>query len=137
MAALGAKKAGRLPTDVELNAAYCLKVIQLFSIPFVEQARSNIMSGAEFDQLDAPAKAQIDAATKDEIKKARDRETLLKLYLLPRVSGLDPVPTIAAMKRGEVDATNFRQSLAKCYAECPSLAPGDSTSRKHADATVV
>jgi len=47
---------------------------------------------------------------KDEIKKARDGETLRKLRLLPRLSELDPVPIIAAMKRGELDATDFRES---------------------------
>ena len=60
MATLGVAKADRLPTDVELKAAYCLKVIQLFTIPFAEQGRSQIMSGAALDQLDASAKAKID-----------------------------------------------------------------------------
>jgi len=43
------------------------------------------------------------------------------------MSELDPVPIIAAMKRGELDATNFWESLAKCFAECPTAAPTDST----------
>lgn len=58
-----------MPTEVELNAAYCLKMIQLFTIPLAEQARSNMMSAAALDQLDDSAKAKIDAATKDEVRK--------------------------------------------------------------------
>src|SRR5215472_13689857 len=86
IAAFGVAKADRLPTEVELNAAYCLKFIRLFSIPFAEQARSNIMSAGALEQLDTAAKAKIETFTKDEVKKARDGETLLKLYLLSRMS---------------------------------------------------
>src|SRR5262249_57955382 len=82
IASFGVAKADRLPTEGELNAAYCLEVIQLFSIPFAEQARSNMMSAGALDQLDTAAKAKIDTVTEDEIKKARDGETLLRLHLL-------------------------------------------------------
>jgi len=118
-----------VPTDVELQAAYCLKVIQLFTIPFAEQARSNMMSAGALDELDASAKARIDAAMKDEIKKGRDRELQLSLYLVPRMSDLDPAPILAAMQQRELDAASFKQSLAKCYAQCPLAAPSDSMSR--------
>lgn len=126
MAALGVAKADRLPTDVELKAAYCLKVIQLFTIPFVEQARSDMMSGASLDQLDASARAKIDTI-ENEIRRSKARKARLQVYLLSRMDDLDPVPIIAAMKRGELDAADFRESLAKCFAECPSPAPTDST----------
>ena len=43
------------------------------------------------------------------------------------MSDLDPVPIIGAMERGELDAADFPESLAKCLAECPSPAPTDST----------
>ena len=125
--ALGVAKAERLPTDVELKAAYCLKVIQRFTIPFAVQARLDMMSARTYDGLDAPSKARIDTAMKDEIKRGRDSEARLKLYLLPRVSHVEPALLLAAMKEGERDAAKFRQSLAKCYAECPLPAPSDST----------
>jgi hypothetical protein len=126
MAALAVARAERLPTDVELKAAYCLKVIQLFTIPFAEQARSEMKSVAPRDQLSAPANAKIDTTMKAEINKGRDSEARLQLYLLSRMPDLDPVPIIVAMKQGELDAAGFRQSLAKCFAECAVSAPGDS-----------
>ena len=118
MAALGVAKADRLPTDVELKAAYCLKVIQLFTIPFVEQARSDMMSGASLDQLDASARAKIDTI-ENEIRRSKARKARLQVYLLSRMDDLDPVPIIAAMKRANSTPTTSGNRLRNALLNAP------------------
>lgn len=125
--------AERSPTEIDLKAAYCLKVTRQATIPLAEQARSHAMSAAVLDQLDEDAKAKIDWTTKDEIKKRKELEARLMGYLVPRIDDLEPAPMLAVMRQGEIDAANYRESLAKCFAKCPVPAPNDSmwnTTRK-------
>ena len=105
--------AERLPTDVELTAAYCLSVVRRFYIPFAEQATLDMTSAGEHDGLDAASKAKIDARLKNEIEKGRDHEARRKLFLLSHASDVEGAGRLGARRDGtEVRAPGERTSRA-------------------------
>jgi len=120
--ALGAAHAQvRIPTDIELKAAYCVKVVQgqiaLYqSLPQISQEGEKIKA--------------------DSIRAAEDRLNRLKLYVMPRMSVLDPTAMLAAMKRGETDfATKTDDAVDEtCDKTCQFKAkPGGESARCFSD----
>jgi hypothetical protein len=99
--------AQRLPTDVELKAAYCLKVTQGF-----------VANTVVPNNADPAVREYVENARKD----ADDRLNRLQLYLLPRMRELESFALVAAFKRGETDSATFWRSVMditdKCAKEC-------------------
>jgi len=106
--AFGVAHAQRLPTDAELKAAYCFRVMQAMS---AQCAAAKPPADSKYQKL-------IDDCQLD----TNDRTNRLQAYLLPRMSVLDAVSIAVAMKRGETDYTTFSQTVAdiatKCMQQC-------------------
>ena len=125
----GSSNAQRLPTNVELKAAYCVKVTQVM-IAVTEAI--------------VPQNLQIEASKTANLKLQQERLNKLKHYIEPLLSSLDPVALVAAMKRGETDAADYLQKAEaitdKCATSCGvfSAAAGearDKANQCYADCT--
>ena len=108
---VGNANAQRLPTDVELKAAYCVKVVQ------------NAVEVGKRASAETATSPSAKAFTDQLLKDSQDRLARLQSYLEPRMSSLEPVSMTAAMKRGESDAANYEQEYWKIadQCDCPSL----------------
>lgn len=110
MVAFGIANAQRLPTDVELKAAYCLSVTQ-----GLMNQTAQMMTN-----LGVPPEKQTDA-----FKDQNERVNRLKLYLLPRLQELEMLSVTSALKRGETDAATYFARMSevqnKCQPSCPAL----------------
>jgi hypothetical protein len=117
---LEAANAQRTPTDIELKAAYCIKV-----------AKGTIASFRPLLVTDGQARKIRD----DAINEASDRQKRLQIYLEPRLSQLEPVAILGASKRGELDGANYFNRMAnlaeKCAASCPVDKPNVATTKDH------
>jgi len=84
------------PTDMDLRAAYCRPVI----------------AGAinRFAQ---------DAAAQQQHADAVQRGRRIELYILPRLSVVEPKEVLAAQARGRDDTAKLNELLSKCRAKCP------------------
>lgn len=60
-----------------------------------------------------------------QLREARDSLARLQAYIEPRMASaeLDPVPLIAAMKRGQADIATYNQELSTIIAECQQTCP--------------
>ncbi len=101
--AFEAAHAQRIPTDIELKAAYCLKVTQA--------------SVAELGRI-APTDAAMEKMKGNALRNANDRVNRLQLYLVPRMQALEPTAMIGAMNRGEADAANYFRRVEEIADKC-------------------
>lgn len=94
----------QLPNDVEQKASYCLAVVKLQHSAFASLADENEKI---IPTITDPATKKIfnDSAQnlKEEIEQINDNINRLKLFLLPRLSYLDPSAMLSASSRGEAD----------------------------------
>lgn len=105
--------AQRTPTDIELKAAYCLTMNQGMVTALGQLPHDDSATG----------KYAVNATAE-----ANDRLNRLKLYVVPRLSALEPLALAGAMKRGEVDYETYKRTandlLSKCSNGCGVNADG-------------
>jgi hypothetical protein len=87
----------QLPTDIDLKAAYCLRVSQMAWAGYQPGRFAFVDRMAAEDQ---------------------DRVNRLKSYLLPRMSYLDATGLVMASKRGEVDQAQYSQHFNNLEVQC-------------------
>ncbi len=90
---------GRTPTDVELKAGYCIKVLQ------------SEQSGTEAALKTPSSDARITAALQAGYADTAERLARLRAYLVPRALTLEAVALTAALQRGEADAAAFTKGV--------------------------
>lgn len=111
-----AAAAAQLPTEIELRAAYCIRVIQKENESLVRPDESSNALGKEvYDYL--------------RLSNA-DKLNRLQSYLLPRIQYLDVIALRGATSRAERDHQTFKESevriaeaMANCLHQC--LSKGD------------
>lgn len=87
-----------LPTDVDLKATYCIAVLQI--------------ERRKFDSTDGdPMRRSIYAAAQASIDKSLQR---LKVYMLPKMEYLEPMPLSAAYSQGQSAAANGSANQREC-----------------------
>jgi hypothetical protein len=117
----------RVPTDVELKAAYCLKITQ-----------------GSIAKMQAITAREVDAYTQgllaNNLKSAQDRLNRLQAYLSPRLTALDPGAMLLATKRGEQDSASYMDKAMpvadKCAQSC-GVANATAETRERAEKCVV
>lgn len=95
-----------VPTDIDLRTAYCARVVatQLAGL-------QQMMAG---EPESSPAYAFVQKTLRDQA----DVLSRLQSYLLPKLSGLDPEPLIAAALRADTDLEQAGQTGSVCSRKC-------------------
>lgn len=107
-----------LPTNADLKAAYCIGVSNA--------AQGTLRAAKDYsDQLPV----EVGAKSKAFIAEREESRRRLKLYLLPRLSGLDPTGIIIAAKTGENDFAKGVVGIENCMASCK---PSNESGCEHA-----
>src|SRR5262245_30484472 len=93
-----------LPSEVDLRAAYCLRVVQ-YNLSVLKSAESSAQHQGIKETL-APVISTVDTNLRR-----------LKQYLLPRIPYLDPDGLQAAVRRGEEDSVKDSEDTS-CITKC-------------------
>lgn len=119
----------RVPTDVELRAAYCVPVVRsrLQTLTDYEAGIEQMLSAAlSRTDLAPEQRAKIEGSRRDYRRLREDEDVNLRrlqAYVMPRVSKVDKSALMIAIKRGEADV----QTLAARGTECEKSCLGDAT----------
>ena len=124
----------QLPNDVDLKASYCLAVLKLqYSalmqfVPFELDAKS--ASDPDTRKLLEEAKKsleEVEVLRKKEIARLDDNINRIQLFILPRISYLEPTAILAAYSRGETDFRRQSESSKpkQCSDRCMSTIEAD------------
>lgn len=111
---------GPLPTDTELRAAYCIRVLQ----SDIADSHS-ILNEMRTEELSPELRQQVLQALK---KSKRDLESALnrvQLFILPRMPYLDSTALLAATRRADSDLRNSAGIQNKCMRECTESGTAD------------
>lgn len=112
----------RAPTDTELRAAYCKKVLE-FDVYLYQEALDAISRASTSKNYQERlqrepdfAKKHRDAldASKAGLEKSRLDLKRLNLYILPRILDLDPNQVVIALRRAEEDLAIVQEAAQKC-----------------------
>lgn len=128
-----------LPTDTELRAAYCVRVLQS-DIANLQSLRAGIdESVARINEVPPDLQQQV-LRTLQESKRdlphmISERETALnrvQLFILPRIPYLDSTALLAATRRADSDLQGSATVGSKCVRECSELKRGDGADDRSA-----
>jgi len=101
--------ADELPSQIDLKASYCLTVVQK-QIGMVNEDIPKFRNYPTiYPQL------------VDGLKKLNENLRRLQLYLVPRMSYLDPIGLLAARKRAEEDFEQISRDSDRCLKSCPDV----------------
>jgi hypothetical protein len=98
-------EAQELPSETDLRAAYCIPIVQ----DLMDKTRS-FMTGPEFTQSTEALTAALAEIT-NQLRR-------LKLYLVPRISHLEPLGLTTAIQRAKEDLKKFEQYGESCHTKC-------------------
>lgn len=123
----------RLPTDTELRAAYCVRIVTNDTIILrqgLEETENNAKSAAERAKSGAAHDIEIMRVLQDAQSRfqrmLRDREAVLnrlELYVMPRLDRIETIGMLAAMTRASADIEAMGQETdisVKCGLVCGS-----------------
>ena len=105
-------RAQGLPSAVDLRAAYC--------IPILQESLSEALSlkrNAETYALSGPQKEVVEKTLSETATNLRR----LQLYLLPRLSYLDPYGIEAAQQSGNEDYARHQENAKACDTKCYNI----------------
>jgi hypothetical protein len=120
----------QLPNDVEQKAMYCLAVIKLQNSDYV--AGDTYIESTEKSVTDPVVRKILEdviAINKKDIAKLEDNINRIQLFLLPRISYLEPDAMLAASSRGKMDFVKQKQSLKlkQCIDRCKNSVASQKT----------
>jgi hypothetical protein len=110
------------PNDTDLHASYCQAVISDFDIKYQEQAISQMQSGGTPEQ---PAAQKIVTGLRSHLDASRAALRRITLYLLPRLSILDPTGLMSARAAATDDIRRIESVVTSCSPECADPSKGD------------
>lgn len=128
-----------LPTDTELRAAYCVRVLQS-DIANLHSLRAGIDdSAARINEVPPDLRQQVlrtlEESKRDLPQKLSERETALnrvQLFILPRMRYLDSTALLAATRRADSDLQESAAVGSKCVRECSEPTRGDGADDRSA-----
>jgi hypothetical protein len=107
-------EAGELPFETDVRAAYCIPIVQN-SIDVVRLLMTDpIMTDPEFTESTETITAALAGMT--------NQLQRLKLYLVPRISPLEPLGLTTAMQRAKEDLAQSEQYGKSCQTKCKQSA---------------
>jgi hypothetical protein len=114
----GAKE---LPSEVDLRAAYCIPIVEYWISVSKPLAIGIVREGSRVQQL----ASEITAEQTEQLRR-------LQLYLLPRITHLESLSVITALKRGEEDRDKLEQYHTTCETKCepPANKPASSLTER-------
>lgn len=123
-----------IPTDTELRAAYCVKVIQS-DIKGFNDLRAwypSVIDSAKKDEslpadLRQETLAMLEKQQADLPQKIAEKESVLnrlQLFVLPRMQYLDASTLLAAISRADSDMEEWSRLTGTCLRECKSNKAG-------------
>lgn len=109
-ASSGAERA--LPSEIDLRAAYCIPVVQ----NSIKVTKSFIDADAE------QSSTKSSKILEDTLAEHTEYLRRLQLYLLPRISHLEPLGLETAMQRAKEDLAKSEQHGKSCQTKCKASA---------------
>jgi hypothetical protein len=123
-----------LPTDTELRAAYCVRVLQI-DVTNLHSLSTQLADMAAHIQDVPPDLRQqafqtLQESKRDLSQKIVERESALnrvQLFILPRMNYLDATALLAAIRRAESDRQESDAVSSKCSRQCTEPKAGKTT----------
>lgn len=110
--------AQRLPTDTELQAAYCIAIVDNH-IHLFEAAVKDTITG---QYSNSSNKAELRKLAEQGLAEANDRKNRIVAYLIPKANQIDVAGIAAARQRGDADvAYGNTQLVYICSEKCKDL----------------
>jgi hypothetical protein len=100
------------PTDIDLKAAYCIRLTQLTLADL--SARSKTMVDAAVSESQ---RRDVQNDLDSMVRESSDQLNRLQTYLIPRLKYVDATGLMGASKRAEIDMQQYGQ-MAKACANC-------------------
>jgi len=121
-----------LPTDTELRAAYCVRVLQSDITNLHSLRTQTDDADARINELPPDLRQRVlqilQETRRDLPRKISERETALnrmQLFILPRMGYLDNTALLAATQRADSDLQESAVVGSRCARECSNPTKGD------------